>query len=257
MIIPRVNILGVGVSAVNMEDVLTTMDQWITKGNREYVCVACINTIMSCQDNPLFTDVVNGAGMVVPDGIPLVWLAWLHGEWHTRQVCGEQLVLKSCEFSLERGYRHYFYGGAPGVAQQLANTLEKRYPGLQVAGFFSPPFRPVGAIETSEIIRQINATEPDIIWVGMSTPKQDVWMAQHRPLLSAPVLVGVGAAFDFHTGHVKAPPKLMRLIGLSWLFRLVQEPSRLWRRYFPNNLLFALKISKQIVDLGFFRKDEQ
>jgi N-acetylglucosaminyldiphosphoundecaprenol N-acetyl-beta-D-mannosaminyltransferase len=154
-----------------------------------------------------------------------------------------------CEYSVPKGYRHFFYGGNEGVADQLSTVLKNRYPGLQIAGSYSPPYRDVGYIEEASIIESINNTSPDIIWVGLGTPKQDFWVAQHRQQLKAPVLIAVGAAFDFHTGRVRQAPKWLQQSGLEWLFRLSMEPRRLAYRYLKYNPLFVMLIVLQLMRL--------
>jgi N-acetylglucosaminyldiphosphoundecaprenol N-acetyl-beta-D-mannosaminyltransferase len=151
-------------------------------------------------------------------------------------------MLACCQASVARGYRHYFYGGAPGVAERLSERLKARFPGLQVVGTYSPPFRPDVSLEDTAVMDRINAAGADIVWVGLSTPKQEVWMYQHRPHLTAPVLIGVGAAFDFHAGVKRQAPRWMQRSGLEWLFRLTQEPRRLWRRYSRNNTRFLFEL---------------
>ena len=168
-----------------------------------------------------------GAGLVTPDGMPLVWMAHLLGHSRVERVYGPDLLLACCEMSTRRGYRHFFYGGAPGVGERLAARLEARFPGLSVAGLYSPPFRPLTPEEDAALVDRIDAARPDIVWVGLSTPKQERWMAAHVGRLQAPVLVGVGAAFDFHAGVKRQAPRWMRRSGLEWSFRLMTEPRRL------------------------------
>ena len=158
-------------------------------------------------------------------------------------------MLALCEYSISNGYRHYFYGGTDGVAKELADNLTSRYPGLQVAGWYSPPFRGIGAMEEPTVIDEINSAHPDIVWVGLGTPKQDFWVAQHRPFLDASVLIAVGAAFDFHTGRISQAPKWMQRNGLEWLFRLMKEPRRLAYRYLVYNPLFVLHTFLQLTGL--------
>jgi N-acetylglucosaminyldiphosphoundecaprenol N-acetyl-beta-D-mannosaminyltransferase len=177
--------------------------------------------------------------------MPLVWLSRLQGFHHVERVYGPDLMLALCERLAAKGYRHFFYGGAEGVPEQLASVLQKRFPGLQVAGTFSPPFRSLTADEDDRIVQMINAAAPDIVWVGLSTPKQERWMAGHRERLTAPVLIGVGAAFDFLTGRKPQAPRWMQRAGLEWLFRLLTEPRRLWRRYLINNPLFVALVVLQ------------
>jgi N-acetylglucosaminyldiphosphoundecaprenol N-acetyl-beta-D-mannosaminyltransferase len=181
--------------------------------------------------------------------MPLVWLSRRQSRTPVERVYGPDLMLALCAKSIEQGYRHYFYGGAPGVPETLGQTLQTRFPGLQVAGDCSPPFRSLTSAEEIQIINHINQTQADIVWVGLGTPKQDLWMAAHRPRLTAPVLIGVGAAFDFHTGRIPQAPRWMQQNGLEWLFRLYQEPRRLWYRYLIYNPLFVLLILAQLLGL--------
>jgi N-acetylglucosaminyldiphosphoundecaprenol N-acetyl-beta-D-mannosaminyltransferase len=236
---PRVDVLGVGVSAVTMADALSTIDQWISAGDRRYICVTGVHGVIESQDDPELRNIHNAAGLVVPDGMPLVWLSRLSGHRHVERVCGPDLMLACCAASVSRGYRHYFYGGAPGVPELLTARLQARFPGLIVAGRWSPPFGPQTPAEEEAAITRINAARPDIVWVGLSTPKQEKWMARHVSRLCSPVLIGVGAAFDFHAGLKSRAPRWMQRSGLEWLFRLGTEPRRLWRRYLINNPRFV------------------
>jgi N-acetylglucosaminyldiphosphoundecaprenol N-acetyl-beta-D-mannosaminyltransferase len=154
-------------------------------------------------------------------------------------VYGPDLLLACCSRSLASGYRHFFYGGAPGVPERLIERLSARFPGLCVAGGFSPPFRALTSEEDLALVRRINEAQPDIVWVGLSTPKQERWMWEHRGRLKAPVFIGVGAAFDFHAGLKRQAPRWMQRNGLEWVFRLLTEPRRLWRRYLRNNPVFV------------------
>ncbi|MBC7226450.1 MAG: WecB/TagA/CpsF family glycosyltransferase [Thermoflexales bacterium] len=236
---PRVNILGVGISAINMEMALTVIEGWIERREPHYVCVTGVHGVMESQRDEGLRRIHNQAGLVTPDGMPLVWLSRLKGYRHVDRVYGPDLMLALCEHSVSRGYRHFFYGGAEGVPEQLSEVLQKRFPGLQVVGTYSPPFRPLTPEEDEAVVQVINKANPDIIWVGLSTPKQERWMAEHRARLNAPVLIGVGAAFDFLTGRKPQAPRWMQRAGLEWLFRLLTEPRRLWRRYLINNPLFV------------------
>jgi N-acetylglucosaminyldiphosphoundecaprenol N-acetyl-beta-D-mannosaminyltransferase len=176
--------------------------------------------------------------MVTPDGMPLVYLSRLAGFKDCGRVYGPDLMAEVCAQSVHLGHRHFFYGTTPKTLSALEDRLCQRYPGLIVAGSFSPPFRALTPAESFEIAALINEKKPDIVWVGLSTPKQEVWMAEHRALLDAPVLVGVGAAFDFHAGTVRQAPRWVQPLCLEWLFRLVTEPRRLWKRYLINNPAF-------------------
>jgi N-acetylglucosaminyldiphosphoundecaprenol N-acetyl-beta-D-mannosaminyltransferase len=246
-VIPRANILGVGVSATNMSMTVSAIDDWIAQRLPHYVCVASVHGVMESQRDEAFRRIYDMAGLVTPDGMPLVWLSRLMGFRHVERVYGPDLMLAVCERSAARGYRHFFYGGGPGVAETLATQLQSRFSGLQVVGLDSPPFRPLTEQEDQAAVERINRACPDIIWVGISTPKQERWMASHREQLSAPVIVGVGAAFDFHAGLKKQAPHWMQRSGLEWCFRLMTEPRRLWRRYLVNNPWFLWLILLQVL----------
>ena len=243
--VPRINVLGVGVSALNMEMALEIIEGWIERREPHYVCVTGVHGVMESQRDENLRRIHNRAGLVTPDGMPLVWLSRLKGFRHVERVYGPDLMLALCGRSAAKGYRHFFYGGAQGVPEQLAARLQERFPGLQVAGTFSPPFRPLTPEEDDQIIQMINEAAPDIVWVGLSTPKQERWMAEHVGRLTAPVLIGVGAAFDFLTGRKPQAPRWMQRAGLEWLFRLLTEPRRLWRRYLINNPLFVALVVLQ------------
>jgi N-acetylglucosaminyldiphosphoundecaprenol N-acetyl-beta-D-mannosaminyltransferase len=246
-VIHRANILGVGVSAINMEMALTTIDAWIRQRTAHYVCITGVHGIMESQHDAELQRIHNAAGLVTPDGMPLVWVSHLMGFGAVTRVYGPDLMLAMCSRSVARGYRHFFYGGAPGVAEVLATRLQDRFPGLQVVGLDTPPFRPLTPSEDQAAVERINAARPDIVWVGLSTPKQERWMAAHVGCLKAPVLIGVGAAFDFHAGLKKQAPRWMQRSGLEWCFRLATEPRRLWRRYLVNNPWFVWLIIHQLL----------
>jgi N-acetylglucosaminyldiphosphoundecaprenol N-acetyl-beta-D-mannosaminyltransferase len=228
---PRANILGVGVSAITMGDALQTIQAWITTRASHFVCVTSVHGIMECQASSRLREVHGKAGLVVPDGMPVVWMAQRLGHRQTRQVYGPDLMRQLSEISARPGYRHFYYGGAPGIAELLRERMTQAIPGLQVVGTLCPPFRPMTPDEDAAAVAQINAANPDIVWVGLSTPKQELWMDEHVGALTAPVLIGVGAAFDFLSGHKQQAPRWVRKTPLQWLFRLASEPRRLWRRY--------------------------
>jgi N-acetylglucosaminyldiphosphoundecaprenol N-acetyl-beta-D-mannosaminyltransferase len=210
---------------------------------------------MECLRDPRLRNIINQADLAAPDGMPLVWLCRFHGHKGVTRVYGPDLMFAFCEHSVAGGYRHFFYGGSPGVAEKLAITLQERYPGLQVAGTHAPPFRPVGAIEEGAVIQAINKLQPDVIWVGLGTPKQDYWLAQHRSMLDAPVLAAVGAAFDMLSGTIPQAPRWMQRCGLEWLFRLYQEPNRLAHRYLVYNPLFVMHAFLQLTGLRKYPTD--
>jgi N-acetylglucosaminyldiphosphoundecaprenol N-acetyl-beta-D-mannosaminyltransferase len=229
-----------------MDDALEVIDGWITSGEHQYVCVTGVHGVMESQRDPALRRIHNAAGLVTPDGMPLVWLSRMHGQRRTTRVYGPDLMLALCERSIATGYRHFFYGGGEHVAERLVQRLERRFPGLAVAGMHTPPFRTLSPGEDDEIVQQINETKPDIVWVGLGTPKQEHWIAQHVHRLTASALIGVGAAFDFHAGVKAQAPRWMQRNGLEWLFRMASEPRRLGRRYLVNNPVFVWKTLQQL-----------
>ena len=238
----RADILGVCVSAINMEDAVALIEHRIATRTPTFVCITSVHGIIESLGHPRLRKIHNDAGLVTPDGMPQVWMSRWLGFDRTRRVYGPDLDLMRTlsALSVSRGYRHFYYGGDHGVADRLKQTLIRSYPGLQVVGTLTPPFRPLSPEEDDAVIAQINAAKPDIVWVGLSTPKQEFWMAAHVGRLDAPVLIGVGAAFDFLAGIKKRAPRWIRRSGLAWLFRLLQEPRRLWRRYFTIVPQFAI-----------------
>lgn len=245
---PRLNILGIGVNAVTLDDAVATLAETIESHSHEYVCVVPAHSVMACVRDPSLRPIFNGAGMCTPDGMAIVWLLRLHGHREVSRVYGPDLMLAVCERSLAAGWSHFFLGGATGVAEELVLHLEKRCPGLRVAGVLSPPFRPFSAAEDDEMIARINATGPDIVWVALGSPNQERWMAEHEGKLSAPVMVGVGAAFDFLSGRKAQAPRWMQRSGLEWLFRWADEPLRLFPRY-ARYPLFAVLVLAQALGL--------
>jgi N-acetylglucosaminyldiphosphoundecaprenol N-acetyl-beta-D-mannosaminyltransferase len=251
----RTNILGVGISAVDMRRAVDTIHTWIAQRAPHYVCIFTVHSVMECQRNERLRAIANRSGMTTPDGMPLVWLSRLRGHRDVSRVYGPDLMLALCEESIEKGYRHFFYGGAEGVAVELAARLTERYPGLQVAGTYSPPFRPLTEDEDQQVVDLINRSGADIVWVGLGTPKQDFWVADHVGRLEAPVLLAVGAAFDFHSGRKRQAPRWMQRAGLEWLFRLLTEPRRLWYRYLVLNPLFIALVTLQLLGLRRYTLD--
>ena len=244
--IPRVDVLGVPVSAINMDQALDVIDEWVTAGAHRYVCVTGVHGVMESRREPRLREIHGRAGLVTPDGMPLVWWSKCRGWRHTRRVYGPDLLLACCERSITTGYRHFFYGGTEGVADLLACRLSRRFPGLSVAGTYTPPFRPLTREEDDEVVRRINHSGADIVWVGLGTPKQEYWMAEHLDRLDVAVMIGVGAAFDFHAGLKRQAPLWMQQAGLEWSFRLATEPRRLWKRYLRNNPAFVWLAMQQI-----------
>lgn len=229
---PRtVDILGVPVSAITMASAAETIIGWARRGEARSVCVADVHSIMQAQKNPAHAQALRSADMITPDGKPLSWLARLRGEKTMRQVCGPELLPTVCAMTAGRGIKHYFYGGAPGVAEKLAAKLKQDYAGLEIVGVECPPFRTLSAEEKADVVARIKASGADIVWVGLGCPKQELWCAENVAPIGQATVIGVGAAFDFHTGRIERAPQWMRDAGLEWLHRLASEPKRLWRRY--------------------------
>jgi N-acetylglucosaminyldiphosphoundecaprenol N-acetyl-beta-D-mannosaminyltransferase len=242
-----VNVLGVGVDALDLSQAIAIIEGWIDRGERHYTCVTGVHGVMESQRDEALRKIHNAAGLVTPDGMPLVWLCRLQRGGCVDRVYGPDLLLAYCAQSSATGRRHFFYGGMPGVPEALAARLQERFPQLMVAGGYSPPFRQLAASEDEEIVDRINEAAPDIVWVGLSTPKQERWMHDHLGRLNAPALIGIGAAFDFVSGRKRQAPRWMQRSGLEWTFRLASEPRRLWRRYLLNNPLFLWRVMLQQV----------
>ena len=245
MNVDRVNVLGVGISALNMDLAVQGILEAIRQRRKGYVCITGVHGVMESQDDDSVRTALNRAMYCTPDGMPMVWLGRLAGRKEMRRVYGPDLMLRLCEISAAQGLRHFFYGGARGAAAELGAKLKERFPGMIVAGSYEPPFRPLTETEEAELIAQVRAAQPDLLWVGLSTPKQEKFMASYLPKLDATVLLGVGAAFDFHTGRVRQAPGWMQQLGLEWFFRLCMEPRRLWKRYLKNNPRFLFLVLLQ------------
>lgn len=239
----HVDVLGVRVSAIDLESAVDRIGGWIESGHREYVCVTGVHGVVESLQQPDLIGIHNEAGMVTPDGMPLVWCSRVAGASWVERVYGPDLLLQLCEESLTKGWSHYFYGAAPGVADRLAARLTTRFPGLKVAGTYSPPFRELDEGEVDEVVDMINLAAPTIVWVGLSTPKQERWMNSFRHRLDAPVFIGIGAAFDIHAGTLRQAPPWMQRSGLEWLFRVMVEPRRLWKRYLIMVPTFLVRIA--------------
>jgi N-acetylglucosaminyldiphosphoundecaprenol N-acetyl-beta-D-mannosaminyltransferase len=250
MEVPRANVLGVGISVIDQERAREILFKAVRRGDRGYVAVTGVHGVMEAQSDPGLMRILNEALLTTPDGMPMVWMGRAQGKAAIRRVYGPDLMLNLCEHSPAAGFTHFFYGGNPGVADELAEKLMARFPGLRVVGTFTPPFRRLNDEEVRELQRRVRETRPDFLWVGLSTPKQEKFMAEFMPVLpEAKVMIGVGAAFDLLTGRVKQAPPWMQRNGLEWLYRWVQEPARLTRRYFVNNPRFVLKAGAQLLRL--------
>jgi len=250
----RVNILGLRIDAVDLSGACVVIESWITERRREYVCVTGAHGVIEARSDRHLHAIHAEAGLVVPDGMPLVFMARRLGFPETSRVYGPELMRRLTAHSAEKGWSQFYYGGTPGLAQRLATELHVRHPDLLVAGLLSPPFRPLSRAEDEHEVETINSCKPDIVWVGLSTPKQELWMSEHRAKLDAPVLIGVGAAFDFLAGTKPQAPLWMQRSGLEWLYRLGSEPRRLWRRYARIVPAFAALALLQFISMRFGRR---
>ena len=246
---PRVNVLGVGISAINPDLAIAAIDEAIAEKRKGYICVSDVHGVMVARRDEKFRCILNQSFLTTPDGMPLVWAGQLAGFAQVSRVYGPDLMLLLCDRGRAKGITHFLYGGESGVAVELRRRLEERFPGLKIAGTYTPPFRPLEPAEEADLIHQVEAAKPDVIWVGISTPKQERFMAEYGARLNATLLIGVGAAFDFHTGRVRQAPKWIQRSGFEWLYRLSREPRRLWRRYLKNNPLFLMHSFLQVTGL--------
>jgi N-acetylglucosaminyldiphosphoundecaprenol N-acetyl-beta-D-mannosaminyltransferase len=239
-------ILGVPVSLVDYGRAMEVMDGLVERRERGYVCAAPVHALMVAQDDPEMLTALRRSTLVVPDGMPLVWAANLLGEELSDRVYGPELMVRYSDRCAERGHRVWLYGGRDqGSLAQLALSLRRRHPGISIVGGYSPPFRPLTGDEEHSLIHEINQARPDVLWVGIGVPKQEKWMARMRDRLDVPVMCGVGAAFDFHSGRVSMAPAWMQERGLEWIYRIGQEPRRLLRRYLTTNPRFVAAFARQ------------
>jgi N-acetylglucosaminyldiphosphoundecaprenol N-acetyl-beta-D-mannosaminyltransferase len=239
-------VLGVPLALTDYEQTLDWIDGTVASSGRGYVCVAAVHTVMASQEDPELRDAVLGSDLTVPDGQPLVWAMNALGHDLPSRVYGPDLMDRACARAARTGLRFYLYGGRDqGALVQLARNLRLRHPGLQIVGGYAPPFRELSSDEEERIARDINASGADVVWVGIGVPKQEKWMARMRDSLEAPVLVGVGAAFDFHAGLQPQAPGWMQRGGLEWAFRLANEPRRLFGRYARYNPRFVTGFARQ------------
>ncbi len=226
----RENILGVGVSVIRMEDAVLQIAEWVSKKQPAYVCVTPAHAVMECVNQPELKPIYNESGLTTPDGMAIVWLLKMAGHDQVGRVYGPDLLQRVCKDLADQKIRHFFYGGAEGVAEDLVTFLKKETPDLQVSGIYSPPFRKLSREEEVQVLNRFEESAADIIWVGLGSPYQEMWMAEHIGSVNT-VMVGVGAAFDFLSGHKKQAPRWIQRSGLEWFFRLCSEPGRLWHRY--------------------------
>lgn len=252
---PRFNVLGTAVSALSLDQARDLVIDAARRRAGGFVCCATAYNIQLARDLPPLRAAYNRSLLTTPDGMPLVWLAKWHGHRTATRVYGPDVMLAVCDAGRAAGLTHFFYGGAEGVAEELAARLRARIPGLAVAGTYTPPFRPLNSGELDLLRAQVNRAAPHVVWIGLSSPKQELFMAEHAPLFGGAVVLGVGAAFDFHSGRVAQAPRWMQRSGLEWLHRLGTEPGRLWRRYLVDNPRFVGNTAAQLLGLRRFPVD--
>ena len=246
-----VPVVGIPLALTDYDGTLDWIDATVLSGDRGYVCVCNVHALMAAAEDPELRDALLGSSINVPDGQPLVWALAALGHRLEDRVYGPELMTRSCARSVDSGQRLYLYGGRnQGALVQLALNLRRSFPGIKIVGGYSPPHRPLTEAEGDDVVEQINRSRADVVWVGIGVPKQEKWMAEMRPRLDAPVLIGVGAAFDFHAGLVPQAPSWMQGRGLEWVFRLAQEPRRLWRRYTRYNPRFVRDFGRQLIAHG-------
>ncbi len=241
-----VTVVELPIALIDYRQTLDWIDGAIAADAREFICVAPVHLVMLAYEDPEVRIAVGKAAMIVPDGQPLVWALRALGSPNASRVYGPDLMIAACERAAQSGARMYLYGGRnEGALVQLTLNLRRRFPGLNIVGGHSPPYRPLEVHEEQSIVAEINASGADIVWVGTGQPKQELWMANIRARLEAPVLIGVGAAFDFHAGLVPQAPHRLQEAGLEWAWRLAREPRRLWRRYLRYNPWFVILFARQ------------
>ena len=244
---PRINVLGTAVDALNLDEAVDNICQWMDdETTGRYVCVTDVHCIMQSYRRPEVRDAYNSASLCVPDGMPLTWVGRARGQRTMGRVYGPDLMLRLLEVSAQKGYTNFFYGGADGVAEDLKRRMTLRFPDLEVVGTYCPPFQPLTIEGKEELISIVNDLRPDFLWIGLGAPKQELFMREFHENLDAKVMIGVGAAFDFHTGRVRQAPRWMMGAGLEWFFRLCMEPRRLAPRYFRNNPAFIWHVFLQL-----------
>jgi N-acetylglucosaminyldiphosphoundecaprenol N-acetyl-beta-D-mannosaminyltransferase len=245
----RFNVLGTGVSALSLDAACALVLAARDRQRLGYVCCATAYNVNLARRDDVLRTAYNGSYLTTPDGMPLVWLGRWHGHRGVTRVYGPDLMTAVCDAGRATGLKHYFYGGGAGVAAELRDQLSSRFPGLQVVGTFTPPFRELTTEERGVLRADVAATRPDVIWVGISSPRQEQFMADNAPLLDTGLLIGVGAAFDFLSGRVRQAPRWMQRSGLEWLFRLGTDPRRLWQRYLVHSPMFVLRTIVQLTGI--------
>ena len=243
---PRFSLLDVRLTGVLIERAVRAILDFAADGGRHYVCIFAVDSVLRCRDNARLADIANAADMTLCDGMPLVFIGRKFAKMDMNRCYGPDVMPAVIEAGCARGVKHFFYGGdCEDTIVKLKANLQARFPTMKIVGHYVPPFRDLTESEREGVVKQINASEADMVWVGVGTPRQDYWVSDYRALLKAPVLLAVGAAFNFHAGTVPQAPLWMRRSGLEWLFRLAAEPRRLWRRYLIGNPRFVFLVIKQ------------
>jgi N-acetylglucosaminyldiphosphoundecaprenol N-acetyl-beta-D-mannosaminyltransferase len=242
-------VLGIPVQPLDMEQALARISSELAARRKGYVCLIGVHGIMEAQRDPRLAQVYARATMMVPDGTPTVWVGRWQGFRAMQRVAGPDLMLEVFRRQEFADCRHFLYGGKEGVAEELRATLTGRFPGVKIVGAYTPPFRDLTVDEEESLAERMHQLKPDMLWVGISTPKQERFMMRFLPLLESTLMFGVGAAFDFHTGRIKDSPQWLKRAGLQWLHRLIQDPRRLLWRYLRNNSTFLWHITLQLTGL--------
>jgi len=253
----KANVLGVEIDAFNLEQVLARIAHALEVRRKGYVCLVGVHGVMECQRDPAVAKAIANAELTVPDGMPTVWMGRHQGHTDMQRIAGPDLMLEVLSRDEFRGRTHFLFGGKEGIAAELRDKLMLRYPELKIAGTYTPPFGPMSPEQDEEFRTMIKRTQPDIIWVGISTPRQEFFMAQYLPLLDTTLMFGVGAAFDFHTGRITDCADWIKRAGLQWLHRLLQDPKHLWKRYMRNNPLFLFYAFLQLTGLKSYTPQQR
>lgn len=235
--IPICNIMGVDIAAIDMEWLVNYLNRNVKNLSGDYICVSNVHTTVTAYEDREYCKVQNGGILAIPDGGPLSSVGQKRGFKNMKRTTGPSLMEEIFKISSSKGYRHYFYGSTDETLEKLYSVLTESYPGIQIAGMYSPPFRPMTEDEDEAIVDRINETKPDFVWVGLGAPKQEKWMAAHQGRVEG-LMIGVGAGFDYHAGNIERAPEWMQKSNLEWVYRLIQDPKRLFRRYWHTNTRF-------------------